>query len=83
MLFNIGSGNGLFPVWRQAIIWTNSDFLLTGTKVSEICIKMLNFEENAIENLVCKMTAILLGPQYILCASIQSFVLNGSEHLTN
>ena len=25
ILFNIGSGNGLAPVWCQAITWTNID----------------------------------------------------------
>ena len=26
------SGNGLLPVWHQAIIWTNADLLTIGTQ---------------------------------------------------
>ena len=43
---NIGSGNGLSPVRRQAITWTNVDFLSIGplgTNFSEIWIKIQNF----------------------------------------
>ena len=29
-MVNIGSGNGLSPVWHQAITWTNADLLSTG-----------------------------------------------------
>ena len=40
----IGSDNGLLPVWRQAIIWTNDGILLIGllvTQFSEILSKIL------------------------------------------
>ena len=40
---NIGSGNGLSPNRRQAIIWTNSGILLTeplGTNFNEILIEI-------------------------------------------
>ena len=42
----IGSDNGLSPVWRQAIIWTNARLLLIeplGTNFSEILIKIHTF----------------------------------------
>ena len=42
----IGSDNGLPPVWRQAIIWTNAGILLIGplgTNFSEILIRILIF----------------------------------------
>ena len=41
-----GSGNGLSPVRRQAITWTNADLLSigpSGTNFSEIWIKTQNF----------------------------------------
>ena len=43
---NIGSGNGLSPVRRQAITWTNADLLPIrplGINFSEIQIKIQNF----------------------------------------
>ena len=42
----IGSGNGLSPVWRQAITWTKADLLsigLLGTNFSEIGVGILPF----------------------------------------
>ena len=45
-LANIGSGNGLSPGRRQAIIWTNAGILLIGplvTNFSEISIEILTF----------------------------------------
>ena len=41
-----GSGNGLSPIRRQAITWTNADWLLIGplgTNFSEIRIEIQNF----------------------------------------
>ena len=46
---NIGSGNGLSPVRRQAITWTNTDLLFVGhigTNISEIWIKKQIFSFN-------------------------------------
>ena len=43
---SIGSDNGLSPVWRQAITWTNADFLSMGplgVNLSEIWIKIQKF----------------------------------------
>ena len=42
----IGSDNGLSPVWRQAIIWTNAGILLIGslrTNFTEIWIRIETF----------------------------------------
>ena len=67
----IGSDNGLLPVGRQAIIGTNDGLLLIGPlgiNCSEIFIKLLQFffiQENAFENVVCKMAAILSWSQCV------------------
>ena len=45
-LTTIGSDNGLSPVWRQVVIWTNAGILLIGpegTNVSEILIAIQTF----------------------------------------
>ena len=72
-LTTIGSDNGLSPGRHQAIIWTNASILLTGpleTNYSETlieCIPLVRMssEENAFENVVCKMAAILSQPQCV------------------
>ena len=59
----IGSHNGLSPGRHQVIIWTNANILLIGplgTNFSEILI-----QENAFENLVWIMAAILSRPQCV------------------
>ena len=66
----IGSDNGLSPGRRQAIIWTNAGILLIGTlgtNSSEIFseIHRVSFKKMHIENLVCKMAAILCQPQCV------------------
>ena len=65
----IGSDNGLSPGRRQAIIWTNAGILFIGplgTNFSEILLKIhihSHFiQENAFENVVWKMSAILSRP---------------------
>ena len=66
----IGSDNGLSPNQRQVIIWTNAGILLIGplgTNFSEIfnwnsCIFI---QENAFEDVVWKMAAILSRPQCV------------------
>ena len=60
----IGSDNGLLPGRHQAIIWTNAGILLigpSGTHVSEILIEnsYIFIQENAYENVDCKMMSIL------------------------
>ena len=54
----IGSDNGLSPGRRQAIIWTNAGILSTGLLGT-------SFKENAFENVVCKIVAILSWPQCV------------------
>ena len=66
----IGSDNGLSPGRRQAIMWTNAGILLigpSGTNLSEISSEIYTFltEENAFENVVWKMAAILSRPQCV------------------
>ena len=72
----IGSNNGLSPCRRQAIIWTNAGILLIeplGTYFSEILIlihriqefKNSRIQENAFENVVWKMAAMLSRPQCV------------------
>ena len=59
---SIGSDNGLSPSRRQAIIWTNAGILLIGpwgTNLSKISINFI--DENAFEDVVWKMAAILPG----------------------
>ena len=55
---NIGSCNGLSPIRRQAITWTNTGTFsigLPGTSFSEIWIGILScfIQENVFENVVC------------------------------
>ena len=48
-------------VWRQAIIWTNSDLLSIGpikTNFNEIRLTIQSFSFNAFENVVCEMEAM-------------------------
>ena len=68
----IGSDNGLSPGRRQAIIWTDAGILLIGhlgINFSEIWIEIytFSFKENAFENVVWKMAAILSRPQCVNC----------------
>ena len=65
-LTSIGSDNGLSPGRCQAIFWTNNGTLLIGpldTNVSEI---LIDIDDNAFENVMCKMAATLCAtPCYI------------------
>ena len=61
---SIGSGNGLSPVRRQAIAWTNAGLLsisLLGTNFSEIRLGILSFsfKETHLKLSSAKMSAIL------------------------
>ena len=61
-LTNIGSDNGFANDRRQAIILTNAGILFIeplGTNIEEI------IHENAFENVVCKMPAILSLPECV------------------
>ena len=68
---SIGSDNGLSPVRRQAITWTNAHLLLIGylrTNFSEIWIKIQKFLVNAFENVVCEMMHILSRGRWVFCS---------------
>ena len=66
-----GADNGLSPGQREAIIWTNSGILLPGplgTKFSEISIGIntdIVIQENAFQNVVHNVAAILSRPQCV------------------
>ena len=60
---NIGSDNGLSPIRRQAIIWTNAGLLSIkplGTNFK------LFINENAFKIIVCEMAAIVSRDPYFL-----------------
>ena len=62
-----GSDNGLSPGRRQAIIWTNAGMMLIGplgTNFSDWNLYIF-IKENAFENAVWKMAAILSRPQCV------------------
>ena len=66
----IGLDNGLSPGRHQSIIWTNAGVLLIGpweTNFSEILKQILYIfiQENAYENFVRKLAAILSWPQCV------------------
>ena len=70
VMITFGSDNGLAPIRYQAIIWTNAGMLLNGllaTNFSEILIEICAFlfQENAFEDVVWKMAAILSRPQCV------------------
>ena len=64
----IGLDNGLSPGRCQDIFWTNDGILLFGPlriNFNEILIEIYIFiQENAFENVICKMAAIWSRPQY-------------------
>ena len=75
-LIIISSDNGLSPGRRQAIIWTNAGIMLIGllgTNFSEIDLYIF-IQENAFENVLWKVAAILSWPQCVnenYCTLIQ------------
>ena len=73
----IGSDNGLSPIRRQAIIWTNAG-LLSIAPFSEILIKTQDTPENASQNIVCEMADILSrGDELITGASNRNKICAG------
>ena len=73
----IGPGNGLSPGRRQAIVWTNIGILLIGPLSNKLQWNLYRnsyifIHENAFENVVWKMVAILSRPQ---CVKIMIRVL--------
>ena len=66
----IGPDNGLLPGRGQAIIWTSAGILLIWTLWTNLNLKQNSYifiQENAFENVVCIMTAILSWPQCVKC----------------
>ena len=59
---NIDSNNGLSPSWCQAIIWTSGGILLIGPLLNLNRNSYIFIQENAFENVVWKMAAILSRP---------------------
>ena len=72
----IGSDNGLSPGRRQTIIWTNAGMLLVKCtlrnklKWNLYRNSYIYIQENALENVVCKMVTVLPRPQ---CVKMYSF----------
>ena len=64
---SIGSGNDLSPVLRQAITWTNVDILpeLDKLQWNSNQNTKLFIDENAVENVVCEMAAILSRGRWV------------------
>ena len=62
----VGSDNGLSPDQRQAIIWTNAGILLIGPLGTNLNQNSYIFiRENAFENVIWKMAAILSRRQCV------------------
>ena len=67
---SIGSGNGLLPVRYQTITWTNADFFVNWTYRNKLQWNSnqnttLFINENAFENVVCEMAAILYKGRWV------------------
>ena len=63
----IGSGNGLSPVRRQAITWTNDDLL----SIAPFGKKLRSWKEKPFEHVVCKLLIISFRPRWVINASTQ------------
>ena len=61
----IGSDNGLSPNQCQAIIWTNFGILLIGTLGNLNHNLYIFIQENAFDNVVWKMAAMLSRLQWV------------------
>ena len=66
----IDSDDGLSPGRRQSIIWTSAGILLVWTLRTKLMWNSnrnsyIFIQENAFENIVCEMSAILSRPQYV------------------
>ena len=89
---NTGSDNGLAPIRRQAIIWTNAGLLSigpSGTNISEILIKIQNFsfKKMHLKILSAKMrvnplyTELFCGPQTCICISYDDSLILKTHRL--
>ena len=83
----IGSDNGLSSARCQVIIWTYAGTLLIGplgTNLSEILIKIYIFiQQNALENAVLKIAAILCRPQCVNTVKTTSHDITLNTTVTN
>ena len=72
-LTTIVSDNGLSPGRCQAIIWTNAGILLIWPlgNFGEIRNSYIFIQENAIEDVVWKMAAILSRPRCVKCCGME------------
>ena len=78
---NIGSGNGLSPVWRQAFSWTSACLLSTGLpgiNFSESWIRILSFSYKKINLKMssARMAAILSRGKWIKLAPHYCILIN-------
>ena len=55
---NIDWANGFLPVWHQAIIWTNAEFMSINFSENINWNTIIFFQDNAFENIICKMLVI-------------------------
>ena len=72
----IGSDNGLSPGRRQAIIWSNAGILLIralGINFSGIRNQYIFIQENASENVVCKMASISSRSHWVNLYQLESY----------
>ena len=77
----VGSDNGLSPGWRQAIIWINDGILLIRPLGLQWNLKQnwhIFIQENAFENIVCEIAAILSRSQCVkrILTQRRSYVLS-------
>ena len=68
--YNIGSGNGLSPAWRQAITWVHNAWLSPGAFTNKFqWILNQNTKlfgpENVFENIACYIGTILFKHQFV------------------
>ena len=66
----IGSDNGLSPDRRQALTWTNAEFIVNWTHRNKLQSNLnsnsnIFIQENAFENVICQMVAIFSLPQWV------------------
>ena len=61
---SIGAGDGLVPVWHQAITWTNADFVSIGPRTSISMQFLSNIKFNS-QNFICKFCLQNFG-HYVL-----------------
>ena len=69
-LVNIGSGNGLVPIWHQGITWISADLLSIGPLETNICetwikIQWFSFKKMHPKKKLYKILAMLFGPECV------------------